>query len=273
MQSPAGSLTAPATESETPRTTHRQAARPAIGARFLADYMAAGARERARRTLLQSVKYRVAARMIQHVPAKSAVARFLASPERDIGTLLAQAAELRGRNVADQFAADLNRHNAEYLERFAAAYPSLALPDATISLGPKPPAVTLAGVRVTLDMPLRLRRLARTGRPRIGGAALRYAKGRALPQETGEWQAAFLFGYLGLTEPEDGAAPEHQLCLVIDAQAGQAIPAPGNAIARFREMEAACASIAERWENIEPPTGAVIEPPAEAERSKTEPQP
>jgi len=241
------------------RPTHREARAPTINARFLADYMAAGARERARRTLIQNAKYRVAARMIQHVAAKSAVAKFLASPERDVNALLAQAAELRGRNVEEQFTADLNRHNAEYLERFAEAYPKLVLPEAAIVLAAKPPAVTLAGVKVNVDMPLRLRRLNRNGRTRLGGAVLRYAKGRPLPPEIGEWQSAFLFGYLGLTEPEDGAEPEHQLCLTIDAQSGHAIAAPGNALARFREMEAACASIAERWSNVEPPAGAVLE--------------
>jgi hypothetical protein len=241
------------------RPTHREAARPTISARFLADYMAAGARERARRTLIQNAKYRVAARMIQHAKAKNAVVKFLASPEREVEVLRAQAADLRGRNVADQYAADLNRHNADYLDRFATVYPGLILPEATIMPTPKPPALTISGVKVNLDMPLRLRRTTRTGRPRIGGAALRYAKGRPLATEAGEWQSAFIYGYLGLTDPEDGAEPEHQLCLTIDAQAGRAIPAPTNALARFREIEAACASIAERWANVEPPSNAVLE--------------
>ena len=246
---------------ETPRRSHRQTRKPTIGGRFLAEYMAAGARERARRTLIQNAKYPVAARMIQHNAAKSAIVKFLASPERDIEVLHALAADLRGRNVEDQFAADLNRHNADYLDRFALSYPDLILPEATIVQAPKPPAVTLGGVKVNIDMPLRLRRVTRTNRPRIGGAALRYAKGRPLPQEQGEWQSALLFGYLGLVEPEDGAEPEHQLCLTIDAQAGRAIPAPSNALARFREIEAACASIAERWDNIEPPAGAMLDDP------------
>lgn len=250
---------------EKPRQTHRETRNPTVSARFLADYMAAGSRERARRTIIQNAKYRAAARLIQHSAAKNAIATFLAAPERDVAVLLAQAAELRGRNVEDTFTADLNRHNADYLEQFAKAYPNLILPDAAIMAAPKPPPITLAGVKVNVDMPLRLRRVTRTNRPRIGGATLRYAKGKPLPTEAGEWQAAFLFGYLGTTEPEDGAEPEHQLCLTIDAQSGTAIPAPTNALARFREIEAACATIAERWANVEPPTGAVLEAPDEAD--------
>src|ERR1019366_6730326 len=37
------------------------------------------------------------------------------------------------------------------------------------------------------------------------------------------------------------------------------LPAPSDSVSRFREMEAACATIAERWQNIEPPAGAILE--------------
>ena len=87
---------------------------------------------------------------------------------------------------------------------------------------------------------------------------LRYAKGTALPTEVAYWQSAFLHGYLGVIGVEPGAEVEHKLCLTIDAYSGIAHPAPTNSASRFQNMEAACATIAERWPNIEPPPGAVL---------------
>lgn len=87
---------------------------------------------------------------------------------------------------------------------------------------------------------------------------LRYAKGKALPVPVGEWQSAFLLGYLNRLGVEDRADPEHKLCLTLDAYAGVCHPAPTDSISRFKNMEATCASIAERWPNVPLPPNAVF---------------
>ena len=88
---------------------------------------------------------------------------------------------------------------------------------------------------------------------------LRYAKGKALPPDTGEWQSAYLFGYLETIGLETEAEAERKLCITIDAYSGEVYAAPTDSVNRFHEIEAACATIAERWPNIEPPPNAVLE--------------
>ncbi|MBD0274273.1 MAG: hypothetical protein ICV73_20370, partial [Acetobacteraceae bacterium] len=99
----------------------------------------------------------------------------------------------------------------------------------------------------------------RTNKVRTGAGMLRYSKNRPLPRAVGEWQAAFLLGYLrALDAAPDGEEPDGKLCLVLDAQSGGLHAAPGDAVRRFGQIAAACASIAERWPNIAPPAGAVL---------------
>lgn len=87
---------------------------------------------------------------------------------------------------------------------------------------------------------------------------MRYSKSRPLPPAAGEWQAAFLLGYLRAPGAAPDEEPDGKLCLVLDAQSGALHAAPGDAVRRFGQMAAACASIAERWPNIAPPPGAVL---------------
>jgi hypothetical protein len=123
---------------------------------------------------------------------------------------------------------------------------------------PQTPALMLNGVRVTAEIHFRLRRLTKTNKVRVGARMLRYAKGRALPIPIAEWQSAFLFGCLARTGPEEGAEAERELCLTLDAYNCATYPAPSDAVRRSHHMEAACATIAERWSNIPPPPNAVI---------------
>jgi hypothetical protein len=79
-----------------------------------------------------------------------------------------------------------------------------------------------------------------------------------LAEEVAAWQSAFLFGYLNVIGVADGAEAELKLCVTIDVQAGVCYPAPTNSISRFHNMEAACASISERWPNIAPPPNVIF---------------
>jgi hypothetical protein len=115
------------------------------------------------------------------------------------------------------------------------------------------------GTKVTTEINFRLRRVTRTNKICTGAAMLRYAKNKPLPPENGAWQSAFLFGCLGALGLEAMAEPERKLCITIDAYSATIFPAPSDSVSRFREMEAACATIAERWQNIEPPAGAILE--------------
>jgi hypothetical protein len=72
------------------------------------------------------------------------------------------------------------------------------------------------------------------------------------------WQSAILLGMFAKTNPDEGSEPEGKLCLTIDAYAGTRHTAPANAVTRFKEAEAACATIAQLWPTIKPPDDAVL---------------
>jgi len=239
-----------------PQKTHREIKTPQISGRYLADFMAAS--ERGKRTITQRCKYQAIARVIQHDEAKITIAKFIRDGNPDLAPLIDGAQRLRDRIADSDFDRDLFDHNAEYITRFTKVVDAVQLPDAEIIVPGRCPAIELSGVKVTADIQFRFRRLTRTNKVRMGAAMLRYAKGKALPEPVADWQSAFIFGYLARTNVEEGATPEYKLCITLDAYTGTCHPAPTNSASRFENMDAACASIAERWPNIPPPPGAVI---------------
>ena len=122
----------------------------------------------------------------------------------------------------------------------------------------KVPPVTLNGVKVTTEICSSFQRVTRTNKVRIGAAMLRYAKGRSLSVETAKWQSAFLFGCLRQVITDPTINPEQKLCITIDAYSGKCHAAPSDAVSRFGNMAAACASISERWDNVTPPAKAIF---------------
>ena len=237
-------------------TTHREVKKPQVSARHLSDYMAAG--QRAGRTIIRNCKFQPRARVIQHDKAKPVVARFIRG-EKDLGYLKRCAIALRTQMADSDFERDLLDHNADYIDRTAEIGANIILPNAEISAyGGRSPTVIIAGVRVTTELFFRFRRLTRTNKIRIGIGTLRYAKGKHLDPEVGKWQSTFLFGLLQTLNTEDEAEPERKLCITIDAYSGIVHSAPGDSISRYRDMEAACQTIAERWPNVQPPDDAIL---------------
>lgn len=240
------------------KKTHRLVKKPQMSARYLADYMAAS--ETARRTIVQKCKYQSTARVIQHDDAKLEVSKYIQSGGGSTGAMLEAAQRLRDRLASDEFERDLFDSNADYIEQFAFVCGTLNLPKAADRLPPgRPVIIELNGVAIRPQIQFRLRRVARGNKLKTGAGMLRYAKGKPLAGEPAAWQSALLFGCLQMTETvEDGAEPEHALCLTVDAHGGVAHPAPSDAIRRFQNMKAACASIAERWPNVPPPPKAIL---------------
>lgn len=236
--------------------THREVRSPQVSARYLADYMAAS--ETAKRTIIRSCKFQPIARVIQHDEARLSVGKFIRAGRHDTELPLTDARRLRERMADTPFDRDLFDHNADYIERFVAVAANLQLPDAEILSPGRNPPVDLRGVKITVDISFRLRRLTRTNDIRVGAGTLRYAKGTCLPPAVAAWQSAFLFGYLNLLDTEPSAPPEHKLCLTVDVYGGIAYQAPSDSVRRFQNMEAACATIAERWPNIPPPPDAAL---------------
>lgn len=236
--------------------THRLVKHPKVNGRYLADYM--NASERAKRTIIRGCKFPPIAKLLQHHLAKGFITDFLQKGSTDPGPLSTEAERLRNMMADTNFDRDLFDVNADFLDAYAKVFDASKFPNAEIAPFPEPLKVDLSGVSVNPDIRLAIQRTTTTNRLRTGLVTIRYAKAKPLSEETGKWQSSLLFGCRKMLDGEDDKAAEHKLCLTLDAVTGEFIEAPGDAVSRFANMEAACQSIAERWDSIEPPPNAEV---------------
>jgi hypothetical protein len=240
---------------DAPKKTHTEVKSPRLSVAKLADYMAAS--EQARRGVIQSCKYQAKARVVQHDEAKAITAGYLRRGGGDTAPLLQRAAAVRGKLADSEFEVEVNNINAEYIERFAAVAALVNMPKAELLPGHRIPAIELNGVMISFTPQLLVQRTTKTNAIRRGAVMLRYAKGKALKEQVGFWQAAAMFGLLRLADKDNDEA-EKALCVTLDAQSGKTYVAPTNSIYMFNEMKAACLAIAERWLAIKPPKNAIL---------------
>jgi hypothetical protein len=238
------------------KKTHTEVKQPQISVPRLADYMAAS--EQAKRTIAQSCKYRAIARVVQHDEAKAAISSHMLDGSKGIGGLKERAEFIRNKLADDDFEADVNDHNADYIDQFCKVVAAIKLPMAELlPVTPFKPLM-LNGVRVTFIPQLLLRRKTKTNKIKSGALMLRYAKGKALPERVAGFQSSAIFGYMKTIEQAQMAEAERELCITLDAYTGTCHDAPGKAAYFFKEMKAACETLAERWPAIKPPKNAVL---------------
>lgn len=239
------------------KKTHGFRPVPGMSIRMLADYMAGS--EQAKRTLLTKCKFPPKAPVIQHKDAQESISGRLSR----VGAVDADIAErieiLRSGLQGSDFEIEVAENNADYLERFM-EQPFAVPPHVQETMaGNKIPALVIEGFRLSCSPHLIFKRVNRRNVPKMGLGFLRYAKGKALSADAADWQGAISFGFLK-TKLEQGLSetdPERELCLTFDVWTGATYPAPGNSVYRFNEVRAVCAGIAQRWDNIQPPAGAV----------------
>lgn len=235
--------------------THRLVPKPRMDARHLAEYMAGS--DVARRSIVRACKYQKTARLLQHQEARLGIGKFVREGG-DIASLSARAAQLRERLAADDFERTLWDANADYIDRFVRVRPSIVLPKADILPPGQAPTTNLNGVAVTVHLLARFTRTTRTNKVRVGGLMVRYAKDKILDAEEARWQSAILHGCLSATAASLKVDAEKALCITMDAHAGLLHEAPGDAVRRYQNVIAACATIADGWDNVKPPKGAVL---------------
>ncbi|MGU3536804.1 hypothetical protein ACLBXP_02910 [Methylobacterium sp. A54F] len=222
----------------------------------MADYMAASAQRK--RTVLRDAKYRPVARVLNHSDARVTIAAWLREGDGDIETLRDKAEWFRTRMTTGEFEAYQNQHNADYVDAFADICSKLNIPACEMRPSNGKQAVTLNGTSVIHNPDLLLRRVTRKNTVKSGALYLRYAKGKELNPAAAEWQSAFAYGFLAGMPPEADCEPERKLCLTVCAYSGKATEAPTKSTYMFKEMAAACASIADQWPNIQPPPNAIL---------------
>lgn len=237
--------------------THVEVLEAEITVRYLADYMAAS--ERKRRSIVEGCKFRPLARLLQHKEATMTISGAIQQGAVDPQALKEKAEFIRNKLATGDFNALTNEANADYVQKFSEVVANIKLPDAEVLPGKVFPAFKVNGVKVRLSPNLLLRRLdKKTNKEKRGAFMLRYAKGKALSSDVGGFQSAAAFGLLKEYDSEEGAEVDKAICVTLDAFTGVLYPAPGAAASMYANMKAACASIAERWPNIKPPSGAVL---------------
>jgi hypothetical protein len=236
--------------------THVESKRPRISVSRLADYMAAS--EQARRSIIRSCKYRSVARVVQHDEAKAIIAGFLCAAIPDAEELRQRVEAMEARFYDNQFDSDVNGHNCDYVRRFISVSHLLEMPDAVLRMPDQTGSLDWHGTRVTFYPDVLISRITRRNTVKTGALMLRYSKSKALAADVGIHQSALIFGYIRECPLAEASAPEKALCITLDAYAGVTYEAPSNSIYLCKEMAAACATIAERWNSIKPPPGAVM---------------
>ncbi|RAK57748.1 hypothetical protein [Phenylobacterium deserti] len=238
------------------KPTHVVVPEPELGVRYLSDYMSGS--ERKKRSILVAAKYRPLARLIQHQEAKATIVNAAVKGLLNKDFLLSRADFIRGKLVTDDFEALVNEANSGYLVRFSEVVSSLDLAGLEVLPGKKHQVAPIGGLKVPFVSNLLLRKVSKTNKVRVGALMLRYSKGKELPKLTAEYQSALIFGLLQHTHAEAGAEIDPALCLTLDCHTGSAHPAPSKAVTMFKNVSAACATIADAWPNTMPPQGAVL---------------
>jgi hypothetical protein len=213
-----------------------------------------------RRTLLRNSKFQPIIRVTQHNHAKAAIVNWMAE-KRPLNELRERVAQMRDSHFGpdEEFASETNQHNCDYIDSFIDIADALDLPDAEFMPQGKATSIGIHGTTVRFTPQMLLMRTTRANKVKLGALFLRYAKNQDLPEAAGVHQSAFTFGYLREHPFEADATPEHALCITLDCVSGRAYQAPTDkAVYLYKEMAAECASIAERWDSILPPPGAVF---------------
>lgn len=239
------------------KKTHRLVEKPKMSARFLADYMAAS--DQARRTILRGCKYRAIARIVQHDDAKLAITKYLLGSVFDPSLLDAEAEYVRSKIYDSDFERDCNEINADYIDRFAKIVENLELPkNAQWISGKNFPDQEINGLKVSFAPNLLVSRPGKKNLTKVGAMMLRYKKGSNLSEEVACFQSSIIHGMMSAYGVEPEQEVDLKICFTMDAHSGVLHCAPTNAISRFNNVKAACATIAEVWDNIRAPTGAVL---------------
>lgn len=238
------------------KPTHRYVKTPTVNGRYLSDYMEAS--ERARRTILRGCKYPPIAKLLQHDIAKSFISKMLRGDSPTSDKLSQEATRLRAMMADTPFDRELFDVNADFLAAYAEVFDAGKMPLAEAISPPSGLKVKISGVTVNPDARLALQRVTKANKVKTGYLTIRYAKGKPLDKGVGMWHSALLLAVRKMQDHDTEREADSSLCCTLDAMSGDLICAPGDAVTRFKNMEAACATVAGGWENIEPPDGAIF---------------
>ncbi len=238
------------------KKTHRLVPSPEIMLPKLAEYMAAS--NQARRTIVRGCKYVSLARYFQHTIAKKTLSDHLEDGNPLPGDLPEKAEQIRNMLADSEFDQRIFDQNADFVLAFSDASDSFDLSGFTLTSSSESFDQSFNGTKVKFRPDMLTSRTTKANTQKIGGLMFRYSKSGAVSDEVAGYQTAFMYGYFGERPFIEEAKPEGALTLVLCANSGKTHPSPSKPIYTYNEMKAVCGDIAEKWENVDPPSGAVF---------------
>jgi hypothetical protein len=246
----------------------REKTRPQISTNALAKYLVSPTS--VQETILRDARFPRQFVTTPYQSAERALAEYLIDPRRDKEALdivkkrlkrIIEAADSRPGAIKN---AKLDR---DLLNRFDLIENRLGLR----SLGfEKPGSISplrIEGVIVTVNVDLLIQPLVIEEENRIGGIIFRSSKEPDVESpkkeetrlkrlnirhEMGKYVGSLIWTLLNSQFPERGR-PSAAHCLSVDIQLGESISAGDDHLARHREIEAACRTIARLWNTVGPP--------------------
>jgi hypothetical protein len=214
--------------------------------------------ERNKRNVVEGAKFKPIMRLRQHKDAQRIITKCFCGGKSQQAEFEAEIDRLSRKICDSDHEAKERDINVGYLRRILSLYDQIKLPRHELEACGKLPPIVAKGTTVKFAPQMVVRGVGRGNVPIIGALSLRYAKGKALPENEAKFEAAFALGYLRSSPIDDVAEPRDKLCLVFDGHTGTFTCAPGDSATRFANMTAACESIANMWDKIQPPKGAVL---------------
>ncbi len=239
-----------------PDPTHREVKAPEVTCRELASYSSGS--ERNRRNVVEGAKYKPIMRVRQHRDAHRILTKSLSGNKSTKGDFISDIERLAAKICDDEHEVKERDINVGYLRHVLSMYDDIKLPAELVTSAEKWAPIISDSTKVKMGPHLVLRATGRDNVPIIGALTFRYAKGKTINDEEAKYQAALTLGYLRKVPIDDVAEPKEKLCLVMDCHTGRLHQAPSDSLTRFKNMMAACESIADMWPKIKPPIGSVI---------------
>jgi hypothetical protein len=218
---------------------------PRISLNALTAYMAGTPTQRGR--IIAHQKRPQPVGMMYYQPAQDAIAKFLASSERDELRLVEAMHELQARPVASVFEQHRWNSNIHAIESLLEFHKQLDRPGYVASLGGNiQPKLQFNGLDLSVRPDVILRGESERFGPTIGAIRLYFGKHDPLTEVTGRYSSAVLLEFLREFHGDRQAMP--RATMIVDVFAKQVFEAPASSQRLIADIKAACGEIARMWE-------------------------
>lgn len=230
---------------ESPKVKVREAPRVSLNA--LSEYLVASAA--GRRRIIQEQKRPKPFQVAYYSEAEDAIARYLASDDRNLLDLQLNFKQLQKGGKSPDWELGRRDTGIEALEGFKKLVPELPLNGLEVRRGPqKSRYLEVSGVTVSVRPEALLVQGTGDNR-RLGAVKLYFSKSKPLSEERGRYASTILHAYLETFYTKVGV-PDYRICMVIDVFAGKIHTAPRTYKRKRQDVEAACLEINLLWSEV-----------------------